>query len=248
MDKGAATDKILALVRKLEARAGQMKTNPVSKLDLDMSLRDTRELYDLLLSLDAEPGAPAMPDSATAQAQLVKMSLDKRHAEESFREQDPGAPSAQASKPATVSKSTDDAPEGQASSDRQRDRRQKVMSEANKPPATLFDEAPEEAPQSLHDKISQAEGAKSLAEKLASSPAEDLKQMIGINEKYKFVNALFDGNLKEYNDCIAKVNAAASLAEARGLLEEVVAGRFESDLESEAFTEITALLQKRFLI
>jgi hypothetical protein len=60
MDPTTRIDRILGLIRKLERRAGQMQQGEgaVSRLDLDMSLRDTRELYDLLLSLDAAPDTP----------------------------------------------------------------------------------------------------------------------------------------------------------------------------------------------
>jgi len=38
-------------------------------------------------------------------------------------------------------------------------------------------------------------------------PVEHLKALISINDKFIFINELFDGNLKEYNEAIDKLNS-----------------------------------------
>jgi len=48
-----------------------------------------------------------------------------------------------------------------------------------------------------------------------------LKILIGINDKFLFINELFDGALKEYNEAIEKLNGCQDSREALEMLEEL---------------------------
>ena len=64
----------------------------------------------------------------------------------------------------------------------------------------------------------------SVAEKLQHNKITDLKGSIGINEKFQFINELFEGNMKEYNVAVDQINSFSSLPEAQSYvanLEEV---------------------------
>lgn len=39
-----------------------------------------------------------------------------------------------------------------------------------------------------------------------AEPVQHLKQLININDKFTFINELFDGSLKEYNEAIETLN------------------------------------------
>jgi len=54
----------------------------------------------------------------------------------------------------------------------------------------------------------------SVAEKLQHNKINDLKSAIGINEKFQFINELFDGNMKEYTVALDQINNFTSLDEA----------------------------------
>ncbi|MEK6614782.1 MAG: hypothetical protein AABZ32_01525 [Bacteroidota bacterium] len=54
----------------------------------------------------------------------------------------------------------------------------------------------------------------SVAEKLQHKKIADLKASIGINEKFQFINELFEGNMKEYNVAIDQINRFISHSEA----------------------------------
>lgn len=58
----------------------------------------------------------------------------------------------------------------------------------------------------------------SISEKLRSKKINDLKTEIGINEKFQFINELFDGNIKEYNIALDEFNNFSSLNEAMNYL------------------------------
>jgi len=99
---------------------------------------------------------------------------------------------------------------------------------------------------SLNDKLFNTQSDKSIAAKLHNNPIKDLKAAIGINEKFKFINELFEGNLQKYNDGITKLNALNNRDEAIQLLSSL---KSESawDEYSEAFQELTDLVQRRYL-
>ena len=57
-----------------------------------------------------------------------------------------------------------------------------------------------------------------MAEKLQHKRIADLKAAIGINEKFQFINELFEGNMKEYNCAVDQVNSFSSHAEAESYI------------------------------
>jgi hypothetical protein len=213
MDNTARLARILELTSKIESQTAALKAagGAVPRLDLDVLLRDTRILYDLLLGVQSQADAPARapeipegppPGESTGEAQDAAETLPPRPA------------------------------------------RHRVDTPATKPPATpgLFDEPVV----SVHDKIARGREGTSLAEKLSALPAAELRKSIGINEKFKFVNELFEGNLQEYNACISRLDGAGSLAEAEAFIEEHVVRKYEADRESESFLSLLSLVQKKF--
>ncbi|HAJ99911.1 MAG TPA: hypothetical protein DCM62_07790 [Bacteroidales bacterium] len=55
---------------------------------------------------------------------------------------------------------------------------------------------------------------KSLSARLQMSPVANIKDAIGINEKFVFINELFGGNIQQYNETIQRLNNFGSLDEA----------------------------------
>jgi hypothetical protein len=241
METTELKDRVVALIRTMESHARQLDpgAGTVPALDRDLLLQDTRTLYALLLELgrvvDAavpaaseparEPVTAAAPEAAETPRQ------DTRAAEETAAEET-AAPEPVEPK---VSR-----------------KRAGHLAAAKPEPKTggLFDEVQvddkKEEKQSLYDKISRAKEGPSLADKLSALPARDLKRLIGINEKFKFVNELFDGNLQEYNACIGQANDARSAAEAEALIEASAVGKFDADTGSETYLSLLGLVRKRF--
>lgn len=63
---------------------------------------------------------------------------------------------------------------------------------------------------SLNEKISAGKSDTTLADKINLTPISDIKSAIGINEKFQFINELFDGSSELYNEAIALLNNCAS--------------------------------------
>ncbi len=72
--------------------------------------------------------------------------------------------------------------------------------------------------QSINEKIALNKPDISIADKLKSSQSGDIKTLIGINEKYLFINELFEGNTGEYNEFIAQLNQFTTKNEANSFI------------------------------
>mgnify|MGYP001817037986 FL=1 len=117
-------------------------------------------------------------------------------------------------------------------------------------PATLFDISNEETSQepasSVHERISDQGGDVSLEEKLKKNPVEDLKKSIGINEKFSFINELFEGDLNSYNDTIDQLNSCEDLNTAKELLLRT-AQELSWEEDSETMGKLSDLVERRFV-
>lgn len=124
----------------------------------------------------------------------------------------------------------------------------------NKPKQTagLFDEVTTIAETytvktTLHDRMTSGKADRSLADNLQSKPLSDLKKSIGINEKFVFVNELFEGNHQLFSQSIDQLNNFTVYEQARRHLFEELAGQLKWNTESRAFGELSELVKRRFI-
>ncbi len=59
---------------------------------------------------------------------------------------------------------------------------------------------------SLYDRFLLENEDKSVASRLQATPIKSIKDAIGLNEKFLFINELFSGNIQDYNTAIEKLN------------------------------------------
>jgi len=119
--------------------------------------------------------------------------------------------------------------------------------------ASLFDDAPTVATsfagtKTYHDKISAERDEKSLAEKLQKNPVSDLKKSIGINEKFAFINELFDGDLNCYNEAIDLLNKSQGHSDAVVYLEQTLVTKYNWNGESDSYLRLKDLIDRRFMV
>jgi len=86
---------------------------------------------------------------------------------------------------------------------------------------------------------------KSLGPKIPSEKIRELKSAININEKFMFINELFDGNLLEYNETIETLNAFQNLNQASEYLDRMRKKNFW-DTGSKAFKALSELITRKF--
>jgi hypothetical protein len=86
---------------------------------------------------------------------------------------------------------------------------------------------------------------KTLGPKIPSDRIENLKAAISINEKFMFINELFDGNLREYNETIETLNGFKTLDQAADFLDLMRKKNFWNT-GSNAFKKLKELVERRF--
>lgn len=101
---------------------------------------------------------------------------------------------------------------------------------------------------SLRDKFSANNQDNSVADKLLKNPVSDLKKSIGINEKFAFINELFDGDLNSYSEAIDKLNNGDNYQQAINFLETELVEKYNWNGESDAFQKLKNLVMRRFSV
>jgi hypothetical protein len=86
---------------------------------------------------------------------------------------------------------------------------------------------------------------KTFGPKIPSERIDNLKTAITINDKFMFINELFEGNLREYNTTIETLNGFSNLSQAGEFLDLVKRKNFW-DTGSNAFKKLKELVEKRF--
>jgi len=110
---------------------------------------------------------------------------------------------------------------------------------------TIADKFKKETP-SLNERITQGRGDQSLAHKMQLKPISDLKTAIGINEKFQFVNDLFDGSIESYNEAITNLNNCTSGLVAENILVDLQL-KNEWNESSEAYGKLKTFITRRYL-
>jgi len=86
---------------------------------------------------------------------------------------------------------------------------------------------------------------KTFGPKIQPEHIDNLKAAISINEKFMFINELFDGNLREYNETIETLNGFKNLDQAADYLDLMRKKNFWNT-GSNAFKKLKELVERRF--
>lgn len=99
-------------------------------------------------------------------------------------------------------------------------------------------------PVTVADKFHEA--TDNVASKMLNHQISDLKTAIGINDKFLFINDLFDGNMKSYNNSIEILNNFQSFADAEAHIEKIKTdGNRVRNIET--IGRLTELVKRRYL-
>ena len=85
----------------------------------------------------------------------------------------------------------------------------------------------------------------SLAAKLQQNPVRDLKSVIGINDKFLFVNELFGGSMEKYNKSIENLNDLKTMNGAMIYLNELKI-ELQWNSSNEAYQKLAELVKRKF--
>ncbi|MFN3341668.1 MAG: hypothetical protein ACK40M_03165 [Flavobacteriales bacterium] len=98
---------------------------------------------------------------------------------------------------------------------------------------------------SLNERISQNQARVSIADKLSKKPIADLRTAIGLNQKFLFMNDLFDGENQAFNEAVQQLNSQSNLDDAKNILLSL-GTKYEWDLEAASVIEFTNLVERRY--
>ncbi len=109
---------------------------------------------------------------------------------------------------------------------------------------TTLDLFSEPEGKSLGDTLTPSEEP-TVAERIQKSQISDLRQAIGINEKFQILNELFNGDLTKYNKAIDELNSFSGLDGAKTYLFEMhVENQWDED--NPALLLLNQLLERKF--
>jgi len=119
------------------------------------------------------------------------------------------------------------------------------------PSADLFGftsaaEKPKPSIPSLNEKITAGKSELTLSDKINLKPITDLKATIGINEKFQFINELFDGSSEQYNEAVARLNTCGGSYAATALMAGLEA-RYGWDRENAVYLKFNEYITRRYL-
>ncbi len=113
---------------------------------------------------------------------------------------------------------------------------------------TIGDQYIKEEDDSLHNMISGKKEDRSIGTRMQQKPIESIKDVIGVNEKFLFINELFNGNIQAYHDAIAKLNSMDDVTQAIDYL-NAIGMEYSWDASKSATTieKLANYVQRRYL-
>ena len=99
--------------------------------------------------------------------------------------------------------------------------------------------------ENLNQKLASA--SKSVADKLKAQPIPDLNTAIGSNQKYLFMNDLFEGERDEFHNSIAELNKFDSFLDADNYIRNNLVSKYNWDMESASAVRFMELIERRYL-
>ncbi|MGV3640291.1 MAG: hypothetical protein ACO1NZ_07215 [Adhaeribacter sp.] len=97
----------------------------------------------------------------------------------------------------------------------------------------------------LNERLAKPAGS-SLAENQMEKKIESLKDSISINQRFSFINELFNGENLEYYQVIQKLDAFDNAEEARNFVTRDLSGRYNWSKKEEHVSKLLRLIERKF--
>jgi len=101
------------------------------------------------------------------------------------------------------------------------------------------------APKTIAD-IFQNSSDNSYAARMQKNPIDDIKSAIGINEKFLFINTIFDGEISLYNKVIDRLNELPDFYLALHYIDELKVN-YEKETNRDAFVKLLEIVKRKYL-
>ena len=85
-----------------------------------------------------------------------------------------------------------------------------------------------------------------VAEKFHRAPIESVARSISLNQKFRFINQLFNGNSSAYNQAVEEIDTLDNYGQALDLVSYRYASQYLWDMSSDEVSELVEILKRRF--
>ena len=100
--------------------------------------------------------------------------------------------------------------------------------------------------ESIYEKFARDDEGKSIGSQMQKKHISNLKDAIGINEKFNFIHELFDAVLNDYNEAIEKLNGFDELESAMGFFNELKE-KYKWDENKNSFILLKNFIERKFI-
>ncbi len=101
---------------------------------------------------------------------------------------------------------------------------------------------------SVHERLAQIKDDKSIGTRMQYKPVPNMKDAIGINDKFVFINELFNGDLNAYSEAVNQLNSCPSIHEAFELLNKLtIEFQWDGQRSAETIEKFANLVQRRYM-
>lgn len=246
------------LIQSLNQLALRINKGSVGLEEFEVTLRDARELYERLVILrykaiedrnlmgmsssgSTSENEVEEPPQSTEEIPLAAKQISLIDSIEEIAREAPPAPEPKAPEPPKpvakepgppAEKVKDSAPEKKEP--KKAEEPDKPKRSAVIPPPNVQEQKRDEMPDTLADKLGQ-------------SRINDLTVAIGLNQKFQFINELFDGDADAYRNAVKTLNHCDSLEEAKQLVKNEWMKPFNWDEEDSLTLTFLNLVERRYL-
>jgi hypothetical protein len=85
-----------------------------------------------------------------------------------------------------------------------------------------------------------------VAETFHRAPIESVARSISLNQKFRFINQLFNGNTSAYNQAVEEIDTLNNYGQALDLISYRYASQYLWDMSSDEVSELVEILKRRF--
>lgn len=237
-------------IQKITAETGDIN---IHQIDIDLGLSRIRDLYEKFLELKTiNTVTGATPDDSIvaegsgggeiSEEEVVSETISEPETTEHQPEIEEKIPEDEKSSPTLFNQKLLDFNK-EASAEEPVDKTEKA-SEAKDDKIKTVGDKYSDARQSVNDILARNKKENNLAAKLQYTPISDLRSSIGINDRFKYINDLFDGNSDSFDQAIGRLNDLNNLNEAM----EYISQNFEWDEENDSFKTLLKMIYRRFAV
>jgi hypothetical protein len=260
MNRHSIHQQIDSLLKIIRDQHEQLKSHPgsIPQVEIDFMVQNLRQLYEASLMLNHTNALTSLDEVKAAVTQKIlaeKRALEMKRKDEPAKEhhevpaghrEETAAAAPVIEHPMNEVIATVGSVESVPAEKKDKNIKKKSPNDLN----TMFEDTPTVGDkfgsgESVNRKIASRTSSKTVAEKLHLKPITDLKAAIGINEKFLFVNKLFEGNLQNYSAAVEKINAVNDLGTAKQIAADL-AGQLNWDDGSEHVKNFMELVERRF--